>query len=312
MTDRDVPDAVRKRQVMTVEQWRSRGVSRPLLRALTRSGELVPLRRGVYVTKSALLWAGSDGVRRHVLHVLAAQSVVGRHAVASYHSAAVLHRIDLLETPPEGIVALTLPPATTWNRARPASIVFHAAELPGEHVARLYSLPVTTAARTIADLARTLPFTDAVVAADSALRKEQVTKPELHKVLAGCGRWPGVRQARRVVEFADERAESPLESAARVVFDRFGLDPPELQATVLTPGNAFRVDFLWREHKLVVEADGLVKYSSRRDVVRQLDRDRLLRDAGYKVAHFTWAELFGTPEAVVGRIRWASAAIAPY
>jgi hypothetical protein len=218
----------------------------------------------------------------------------------------------LLKTPPADLVALTVPPQRTWNRAKPANIVFHSAELPGEHVARLYRLPVTTAARTVADLARTLPFTDAVVAADSALRKEQVTKPDLHKVLAGCGRWPGVRQARRVVEFADERAESPLESAARVVFDQFGLDPPELQATVLTPGDAFRVDFLWREHKLVVEADGLIKYAGRRDAVRQLDRDRLLRDAGYKVAHFTWAELFGAPEAVVDRVRRASAALAPY
>jgi hypothetical protein len=297
---------------MTAEQWRALGVSKQLLRSLARAGDLVPLRRGVYATKSAVRWAGEDEVRRHVLHVLAAQSVVGRQAVASYHSAAILHRIDLLKTPPAGIVALSMPPQRTWNRAKPASILFHSAELPGEQVARRYGLPVTTVARTVADLARTLPFTDAVVAADSALHREQVTKSDLHKVLAGCGRWPGVRQARRVVDFADERAESPLESAARVVFDQFGLDPPELQATVFTPGDAFRVDFLWRDHKLVAEADGLVKYTGRRAVVRQLDRDRLLRDAGYKVVHFTWRELFGTPEAVVGRVRRASAALAPY
>jgi predicted transcriptional regulator of viral defense system len=312
MTNSDVPDAISKMTVATAEQWRVHGVSKQLLRSLARAGDLVPLRRGVYATKSAMRWAGEDGVRRHVLHVLAARSAVGRHAVVSYHSAAILHRIDLLKTPPVDVAALTVPPQRTWNRARPANIVFHSAELPKEHVTRLYGLPVTTAARTVADLARTLPFTDAVVAADSALREEQVTKPALHKVLAGCARWPGVRQARRVADFADERAESPLESAARVVFDQFGLDPPELQATVLTPGAAFRVDFLWREHKLVVEADGLVKYAGRRDVVRQLDRDRLLRDAGYKVAHFTWAELFGAPEAVVDRVRRASAAPAPY
>jgi Protein of unknown function (DUF559) len=299
-------------RVMTAERWTVRGVPRHRLRSLLHSGDLVPLRKGVYATKSAVRWAGEDRVRRHVLYLLAAQATVGPHAVASYQSAAMLHRLDLLQSPPVNRVTLTVPPSRRWERARPTNIVFHSAELPGEHVARLYRLPVTTAARTVADLARTLPFTDAVVVADSALREEQVTKPDLHKVLAGCGRWPGVRQARRVVEFADERAESPLESAARVVFSQFGLDPPELQATVLTPGNAFRVDFLWREHKLVVEADGLVKYAGRRDVVRQLDRDRLLRDAGYKVAHFTWAELFGAPEAVVDRVRRASAAPAPY
>jgi very-short-patch-repair endonuclease len=110
-----------------------------------------------------------------------------------------------------------------------------------------------------------------------------------------------------VVEFADERAESPLESAARVVFDQFGLDPPELQATVHLARAAARVDFLWPEHKVIVEADGLVKYHGRKDLIAQLERDRLLRDAGYKVIHFTWRELFDTPVIVIDRIRRALA-----
>ena len=96
----------------------------------------------------------------------------------------------------------------------------------------LYSLPVTTVARTVADLARTLPFMDAVAVADSALNQEKTTKPEILQVLEKCNGWPGVRQARRALEFADDRAESPLESAARVVFAEAGLDPPELQVTI--------------------------------------------------------------------------------
>ena len=297
---------------MTAGRWRDRGISKQRLRVLARSGDLVPLRRGVYATKSAVQWAGTDRVRRHLLHVMAVRSVVGRHAVASYHSAAVLHRVDLLKSPPEDAVTFTLPPDRPWNRARPANAVFHSAELPKEHRATIYGLPVTTAARTVADLARTLPFTDAVVAADSALREEKVTKADLSKVLEGCVRWPGVRQARRVTEFADERAESPLESAARVVFDQFGLDPPDLQATIFVERGALRVDFLWREQKLVVEADGLVKYAGRANLIKEFERDRLLRDAGYKVAHLTWGELFAEPEAVIERVRRAAAAPTPY
>jgi very-short-patch-repair endonuclease len=209
-------------------------------------------------------------------------------------------------------VTLTVPPVRRWQRARPANVTFHTADLPEEHRTLLYNLPVTTAARTVADLARTLPFTDAVVAADSALRGQKTTQKEMDQVLRGCERWPGVRQARRVVEFADERAESPLESAARVVFHQFGLDPPELQVTIRTPRAAFRVDFCWPARLLVAEADGLVKYGVRGDLIRQLERDRLLRDAGYKVAHFTWEELFGTPEVVIDRIRRAGAAVTPY
>jgi Protein of unknown function (DUF559) len=298
-------------KVMTAGRWISHGLSRSSIRSLERGGELVQLRHGVYATRSAVHWAGSDPVRRHVLHLLAARATAGPAAVASYHSAAQLHRLDLLHSLPGDRVTLTVPPSRRWERSKSSSIVFHAAELPREHLATRYSIPVTTAARTVADLARTLPFTDAVVVADSALREEAVTKPGLRAVLDGCGRWPGVRQARRVVEFADERAESPLESAARVVFDRCGLDPPELQATVFTARDAFRVDFLWRGQRLVAEADGLLKYADRGDVVKELERDRLLRDAGYKVAHFTWAELFGTPEEVAARIRRAAAAT-PY
>ena len=278
------------------------------MRSLTRSGQLVRMRHGVYATKRAMDWAGTDPVRAHVLAVLAAKATVGRDAVASYHSAALLHRLSLLKPPPEGAVALTLPSAKPWNRARPADIIFHASDLPPEHVTRLHNLPVTTAARTVVDLARTLPFMDAVVVADSALNEEKATKPELHQILEDCAGWPGVRQARQVVNFADEHAESPLESAARVVFEQSGLEPPELQATIHGPTFAFRVDFRWRGQNVIAEADGLVKYNDRGDLLAERERDHLLREAGYTVVHFTWRELFQTPEVVIARIRKALAA----
>jgi hypothetical protein len=52
---------------------------------------------------------------------------------------------------------------------------------------------------------------------------------------------------------------------------------------------------------------GLIKYNDRNDLIAQFERDRLLRDAGYKVIHFTWRELFETPEVVIARIRQALA-----
>lgn len=297
---------------MATSRWNVLGIPPHLVRSLTASGDLVRMRQGVYATRAAVQWAGTDATRRHVLRVLAARATVGNHAVASYHSAALLHHLDLLNLPLEDIVTLTVPPDKPWKRSRPASVVFYTADLSAEHLTRLYGLPLTTAARTVIDLARTLPFTDAVVVADSALHKEKTTKHELGKILDACARWPGVIQARRVVEFADDRAESPLESVARVIFDQSGLDAPELQATVLIPSDAFRVDFLWRAHKVIAEADGLGKYGDRSDAIKQLERDRRLRDAGFRVVHFTWKELFGTPELVLRRIRAAIAATTPY
>jgi hypothetical protein len=315
---------------MSARQWRARGISPPLLRSLVRSGELIRMRQGVYATKRAADWAGADPVRAHALKVLAAMATAGGagatgatgvaggvsgasgNAVASYHSAALLHRLSLLTSPAPATVTLTLPPASKWNRARPADIVFHASELPKEHVTRLYNLPVTTVARTVADLARTLPFMDAVVVADSALNQEKTSKPEILQVLEKCKGWPGVRQARRALEFADERAESPLESAARVVFAEAGLDPPELQVTIHGERAQFaaRVDFLWRAQKVIAEADGLVKYNDRKDLLNERERDHQLREAGYIAVHFTWRELFRTPEEVIARLRNALVATA--
>jgi hypothetical protein len=282
------------------------------MRSLVRSGDLVRMRRGVYATRSAVDWAGDNRARAHALRVFAVRATVGRAAIASHHSAGLLHNLDFLTAPPNDTVTLTLPPATPWNRPPSAAVVFHSANLPPEHLTRLYELPVTTAARTVIDLARTMPFTDAVAVADSALRAEQASKPELRQILDSCASWPGVRNARRVAAFADERAGSALESAARVVFDEFGLDPPELQVTIHLPGCAFLVDFFWRVPRVIVEADGLAKYTDNQDLIAQFQRDRLLRDAGYKVVHFTWRELFKTPELVITRIRQAFASPGSY
>jgi hypothetical protein len=270
------------------------------------------MRQGVYATRRAVEWAADDPVRNHVLHVMAVRTWVGRGAVTSYQSAAMLHRLDLLKPLPNGTVTVTLPPARRLNRRASAGAVFHSADLPPEHLTTLYNLPVTTAGRTVVDLARTLPFMDAVVVADSALHAEKAAKPELRRILDSCASWPGVRQARRVVEFTDERSGSVLESAARVVFDDFGLEPPELQVTIHLPRHAFLVDFCWEKHRVIAEADGLAKYAASKDLIAQFERDRLLRDAGHKVVHFTWRELFKTPEVVVTRIREACTAASPY
>ncbi len=118
-----------------------------------------------------------------------------------------------------------------------------------------------------------------------------------------------MKQARHVIDFADERAESPLESAARVVFEQSALDPPELQATIHGHENTSHSGsiFSGAATTVIAEADGLVKYNDRKDLLAERERDHLLREAGYTVIHFTWRELFQTPEVVIASIRKALA-----
>jgi hypothetical protein len=147
----------------------------------------------------------------------------------------------------------------------------------------------------------------AVVTADSALRADVTTKDALVAVCTACVGWPGIRQARRAIDFSDPRAESVFESCARVIFEEHGLEPPGLQVSITGPDFRYSVDFYWPRHRVIAEADGAVKYSDPRRAIRQLERDQQLRDLGYKIIHFTWRDLFQKPAALIERIRRAFA-----
>lgn len=236
---------------------------------------------------------------------------IGEGAVASHHSAARLHGLDLLHPPPAGLVALT----RTGNQNRNAhkGIVFYRSQLPPRHVTKWRGIPVTTVLRTVVDLARALPFMDAVVAADSAFRADEgLTESEFEPVLKACGGWPGASRARKVIEFADPGADSVFESCLRVFLQEWGFDPPETNVTIHAASDDLIVDFLFREQNTILEADGMLKYEDRKDLRKQFHRDRLLRDAGYKIVHVTWYEAFHQPNVVIGRIRKAFKANSPY
>jgi Protein of unknown function (DUF559) len=136
-------------------------------------------------------------------------------------------------------------------------------------------------------------------------KMSQLRKAELQSVRSYCSRWPGATQAAEVVAFADALSESALESLARVVFRDWGLPPPELQIWAGEAEVVGRVDFLWRRYRTVAEVDGRMKYTNSARAVRQLERDRQLRDAGYEVVHLTWKHITENPGYVNAAIREA-------
>jgi hypothetical protein len=274
------------------------------IRASASRGDLMVVRRGVY----------SDGVRGRTLLTLAggdkllaigaaaALAGAGAGAAVSHQSAAHLHKISLLGRP-DRAVHLTRPSGADWHA--PAGVRLHSAALPPQHVTCYLSLQLTTAARTVVDLARTLPFRAGVVAADSALHQRLTTKDDLLAVLHSCKQWRGTSVAAAVIAFADGRSESPLESIARVVFRDGGLPPPTLQALIGTAEDVARVDFFWDKYGTIVEVDGAMKYTNPAQAIAQLERDAWLRSLGYEVVHLTWEEITTRPDVVVARIREA-------
>jgi very-short-patch-repair endonuclease len=231
--------------------------------------------------------------------------------VASHESAAYLHGLDVLVPGGASAPQLILTRSSQApGRASVRGALIRVAAIPGDHVTEAFGIPVTTVPRTVMDIARTTGFMEGVVAADSALHGHAAIKVEFAVVLEGCAQWRGVVRARRVIGFADVRAESVLESVARVRFAQFKIPTPALQANISgTRGFIGRADFCWHEYQTIGEADGALKYAERgRDRARaQLARDEKFRDAGWETFHFTWHEIYHEPQPTMDRLRRAFA-----
>jgi len=73
------------------------------------------------------------------------------------------------------------------------------------------------------------------------------------------------------------------------------LPRPETNVRVQTHEGSLEVDFLWRERRLIVETDSRRFHSTVRALERDHHRDRLLRDADYRVRRCGWREVVHEP-----------------
>jgi putative AbiEi antitoxin of type IV toxin-antitoxin system/uncharacterized protein DUF559 len=290
---------------MTLADLAAAGFSRQSIRGLLSRGDLIRIRRGAYVR--ADLAARIPGSAR-TLAIAAAVAVAGPEAVASHEDAAQLHGLALLARPDPRMISVSLPGGHDRLLQGPPSARIRRASLPAAHVTSRAGVPVTSVPRTVVDLARTTSARAGVVVADSALYRRKTAKAELVTLVDSCRHWPGIDRARHVIAFSTDQAESAFESIARVAFDEHGLPPPELQVWVGGDDRPIaRVDFLWRKHRTIAEADGALKYADPDRARQQLHRDAELRGAGFEVVHFSWRELMLSPAQVV---EWITAAFA--
>jgi hypothetical protein len=225
------------------------------LRRLQRGGELVRVRRGAYTPEDR-----PDQVteERHRRLVLGTAPQLRDGAILSHGSAAVLHRLPVW---PAAVARVHVTRSRSGNGVKRSVVQVHGAPLLPTDIVLIDNMPATSLARTVLDLARTLPMTQSVAAGDRALALG-LTKEELAAGLINMERWPGVRAARRVVEFLNVRSESPGESASRVRLMEEGLPRPDLQQEIFGPDGRLiaRVDFYWKERQTVGEFDGMIKY----------------------------------------------------
>lgn len=159
---------------------------------------------------------------------------------------------------------------------------------------------MTSLVRTAVDLGRTLDLFRSVPVVDVVLGRN-VKRVDLEAALVRARRWPGVAEARRMVTLADSRSESVGESSSRVVMAREGLPAPTLQYEVRDERGFLvgRSDFCWEDAGVLGEFDGKVKYtallrpgqSASDAVIAEKRREDALRNLGWDVVRWTWADL---------------------
>jgi hypothetical protein len=219
-------------------------------------------------------------------------------AVISHSSSAVLHGLPIWAS---AVSQVHLTRDRMGGGKNRTLVRVHGARLAPEDVTTIDGMAVTSLRRTVLDLCRTLPIEEAVAAGDRAL-VHGLAVEVLEEALGRLGRSPGVRQARRAIQLMDGRSESAGESVSRVRIISDGLPAPEPQLVIRSPDGTFvaRVDFGWKEQQTVGEFDGKIKYGRLlkpghriEDVVaKEKEREDAIRDLGWKVVRWIWADLY--------------------
>lgn len=131
-------------------------------------------------------------------------------------------------------------------------------------------IPVTTVARTVADLPSTLP---------PRLVRRAIRQAEFLRLAKG---------------IETDRTRSDLERDFLRLCRRYGLSQPEVNVLI----GGMTVDFLWRDVRLVVETDSYATHGGTIAFEDDRQRDLRLRRLGYSVHRFSERQLELEPAAV--------------
>jgi hypothetical protein len=184
----------------------------------------------------------------------------GPAAVLSHFSAAALWGIQ-----PNSRSRIDV---TVSHRSRSWSMIHrHVAALPADERAVAHGIPVTTAPRTVFDLAAT----SSVARVENAIRQAEYLR--LHDRLSLIDlvdRYPGRRGVRRVREALSRietlpagRTRSPLEERFLPFLRRYGLPRPRLNDWISVGEKRFQVDCHWHGTGQVVELDSWEAHGTR-------------------------------------------------
>lgn len=280
------------------------------LRRMVRQGEIRRLIRGWYAVGSPddprSPWEGIDDwdtarAQHRLLTIALLRSFDGR-VVASHQSALVLHGVRLWQS--DLSTAHLCRVEDDHTRRRPSAQLHPACGAPPiETREGCSTVPIATAVVQVGlcpprSGLPPFPF-ESLVAADAALHDGLLNTEQLAEAVDAHSRHPGIHAVRALLAHADGRHESVGETRVAHTMRALGYSfTPQVEVTA--GGRRWRVDFELDEDPVIVEFDGLTKYSGGlpeptplqlRDALgREKWREDRLRESGREVVRFVWSE----------------------
>jgi hypothetical protein len=256
------------------------------------SGAWGPVHRGVYRVAGAPLSFEAAA--------LAAALACGRGAFVSHATAGRLWLFEAFVSDERHVAV------TNGRRVRIPGVIVHRPQvLTKRDVTRIGVIPITTPARTIIDLAGTLPLPQLEDVVDSAIRRRLAAAPAfLRRVdeLAFRGR---AALHRLLVERVGRRpAGSSKQNELKRLLTAAGLPEPEAEYVVTSPTGAFvaRVDLAYPDVRLAIEFDSYEWHSSGRAFVADRRRINRLREIGWPPLLVTDRAMKEHPAEVIAQV----------
>ena len=271
---------------------------RQALAAGVQPGRIDRLLAGGYLLKTRYrgVYAVGHYARGPLADEMAAILALGEGAVLSHRSAGAYW--GLCDRPRE-FVEVIRPRCGATKLARVKA--YRIETLREDEWLVVDSLPVTTVARTLLDLAAVVSE-DQLAAAFSAADRARRIKPKAIRKVLEPGRRRGAAALRAA--FADYDPEQlPLRSEfERVIWNRIerrrDIETPERNVIV----NGREVDLLWRRKRLMVELDGHRHHSGVERFNADRSRDFEMTTDGYQVVRISWAMYRADPDGVIDRL----------
>lgn len=279
-----VPDALRIGPFTSADAV-SVGVTRGQLRGATYRR----LGSGLY------RWVGLKESPQLKLTAIARRLPAG--AAFSGFTAVWLHGLDAQLADP---IEVTIPEPIGGGHRAGATV--RQATLGAREIVLRHGLPTTSALRTVVDLGGRNPLTEGVVAADLFLHAGLVSVAELRAHVAEHRKARGIARLRRVVDLAEPKSESAMETRLRMLLVLARLPRPEVQVPIKDDRGRVlgRPDLLYRVQRLAIEYDG----GNHRDrLVDDNRRQNSLVAAGLRFLRFSATDVYASPDAVVMQVR---------